>query len=260
MTHHFTRAIVCPPADSYAHGLTTAGLGPPDLALARTQHTAYCAALEAAGLAVTVLPADNHHPDSTFVEDTAVVTARGAILTRPGAECRAGEVLAMREALESMLADAAEITAPGSLDGGDICQAGEHFFIGLSERTNDNGAEQLAHWLGAIGYTSTTVSIRDSETLLHLKSGIACLGDNRLAVVPELVDHPAFAGYELIVVDAAERYAANCVRVNDVVLIAAGYPRFAATLHGFGYATVPLEMSEFRKMDGGLSCLSVRVP
>ncbi len=259
MTHHFTRAIVCPPADSYADGLTTAALGPPDLALARTQHAAYCAALEAAGVAVTVLPADHDHPDSTFVEDTAVVTPRGAIIARPGAECRAGEVLAMREALEGMLGDAAEITAPGTLDGGDICQAGDHFFIGLSDRTNDDGAEQLAHWLASLGYTSTTVSVRGSDTLLHLKSGIASLGDNRLVVVPELADHPALAGYELIVVDDAERYAANCVRVNDVVLIAAGYPGFATTLQRLGYVTVPLEMSEFRKMDGGLSCLSVRV-
>ncbi|MCA9764670.1 MAG: N(G),N(G)-dimethylarginine dimethylaminohydrolase, partial [Gemmatimonadetes bacterium] len=144
----FTRALVCPPAASFANGLTHADLGPPDLALARAQHAAYVDALRRLGIAVTELPADPAYPDSTFVEDTAIVTAKGAILCRPGAPSRSGEVYSMHAALERLLVhEVPSITAPGTVDGGDICQAGNHVFIGLSARTNDAGADQLARWL-----------------------------------------------------------------------------------------------------------------
>ncbi len=257
----FTRAIVCPPADSYASGLTTADLGAPDLARARAQHVAYVAALEAAGVQVTTLTSDSDHPDGTFVEDTAIVTAHGAILCRPGAPRRAGEVFAMRAALERMLGHQLDaITEPGTVDGGDICQAGNHFFIGLSHRTNEAGAEQLARCLDRLGYSSSTVTIRDDPTLLHLKSGLVWLGDRQLLAVPSLALHPALSAYDVITVPLDELYAANCVRVNEVLLVPAGYPLIAATLAAMGYQVVPLEMSEFRKMDGGLSCLSIRVP
>ncbi|MBA2290925.1 MAG: N(G),N(G)-dimethylarginine dimethylaminohydrolase [Gemmatimonadales bacterium] len=257
----FTRAIVCPPADSYATGLTTARLGPPDLARARAQHVAYVAALEAAGVQVTTLPSHSDHPDGTFVEDTSIVTAKGAILCRPGAPTRAGEVVAMRAALELLLGEELDaIVEPGTVDGGDICQAGSHFFIGLSQRTNEAGADQLARWLDRLGYTSSTVTIRDDPTLLHLKSGLVWLGDQQLLAVPSLAAHPALSAYDVLTVPLDELYAANCVRVNDVLLVSAGYPRITATLAAMGYQVVPLEMSEFQKMDGGLSCLSIRVP
>ena len=257
----FTRAIVCPPADSYAGGLTTAGLGSPDLTLARRQHAAYCSALEAAGVSVTTLPADARYPDSTFVEDTAIVTRHGAILCRPGAPPRAGEVPAMRAALEMLLhQELATITTPGTMDGGDICQAGNHFFIGLSARTNEAGAEQLTRWLSGHGYTAATVDLRHDPMLLHLKSGVAWLGDNRLVAVPSLATLPQLAGYDVTVVPEEERFAANCVRVNDVVLIPSGYPGITAIVGAMGLRVVTLDMSEFRKMDGGLSCLSIRVP
>lgn len=257
----FTRAIVCPPADSYADGLTTAGLGSPDLTLARRQHAAYCAALEAAGVSVHSIAADPRHPDSTFVEDTAIVTRHGAILCRPGAASRVGEVAAMRAALVHVLGnELAAIIAPGTVDGGDICQAGSHFFIGLSARTNAAGAEQLARWLSGHGYTSTTVDLRHDPLLLHLKSGIAWLGGKRLLVVPSLATQPQLSGYDLAVVPEEERYAANCVRVNDVVLMPSGYAKVRDMVLAMGLQVVTLDTSEFRKMDGGLSCLSIRVP
>lgn len=256
----FTRAIVCPPADSYADGITTSEFEPPDLTLARAQHAAYCAALEGAGVQVTPLPADARHPDSTFVEDTAVVAGSAAILTRPGAPSRAGEVEAMRAALGEWFDDLAELRAPGTLDGGDVCQAGMHFVIGISSRTNAEGAAQLADWLARLGYSSAPVRIGTDPTLLHLKSGMAWLGDERMVVVPSLANHPALDRYERIVVHEGEEYAANCVRLNDVVLVPAGFPHIAETLDRLGYQMVQLDMSEFRKMDGGLSCLSVRVP
>jgi dimethylargininase len=256
----FSRAVIRPPADSFADGLTAANLGTPDLALARTQHAQYCLVLQRLGVTILPVPPDSTYPDSTFVEDTAVVTRHGAIIARPGAPSRQGEVTVIREVLESQYATVAEITTPGTLDGGDICQADGHFFIGLSRRTNEEGARQLTSWLGRFGYTASTISIRESRDLLHLKSGIAWLGDRRLVVAEALAGHPALRGYEQLVVGAEETYAANCVRVNDVVLMAAGFGALATRVAAFGREVVVLDVSEFRKMDGGLSCLSIRLP
>jgi dimethylargininase len=133
----FTHAIVRPPGATFAAGLTSSNLGPPDLTLALKQHDAYCRTLEHLGLCLDRLPADPDYPDSTFVEDTAIVTSKGAILTRPGAPSRAGEVDSMRVALGRYFSELDQITAPGTLDGGDVCEAGDHFFIGVSHRTNE---------------------------------------------------------------------------------------------------------------------------
>ena len=258
MSHRFTRAIVRLPGGELADGLTRVDLGRADVALALAQHAAYRDALRACGLDVTVLPADPAHPDGTFVEDTAIVVAEGAILARPGAASRRGEVAAVATALRAYFPRPARIDAPGTVDGGDICEAGRHVFIGLSHRTNDEGARQLAAWLASHGYTSSTVDVRGLDTILHLKSGLSCLAGERLLLIRELADHPAFAGHERIVVDADEAYAANAVQVNDRVLVAAGHPKLAATLRAHGYAPLELDMSEFAKLDGGLSCLSLR--
>lgn len=254
----FRCAIVRPPAANFADGLTTANLGVPDYSLALAQHARYCAALEQCGLRLTYLDQDPQHPDATFVEDTAILTERGAILTRPGAASRRGEVAGMRAALARSFHDLPAIEAPGTVDGGDICEADGHFLIGISERTNGAGAQQLAAWLADKGYTASCIDIRGRSDLLHLKSGLAYLGERRLVVLDVLADHAAFHGYTTVQVHADEAYAANCVRVNDAVLIARGYPRFAASLHDLGYHTIELDMSEYHKMDGGLSCLSLR--
>lgn len=254
----FARAIVCTPAANFAAGLTSVDLGTPDYACALQQHAAYCRALAACGLQLTVLPADERFPDSTFVEDTAILTTHGALLTRPGAASRSGEVDVMRAALAAFFPELPTIEAPGALDGGDICETGSHFLIGISARTNAEGAAQLARWLAGQGCTSATIDIRDTPGILHLKSGIAYIGDNRLVVIDALADHPALARYEQVRVDPEEAYAANCIRVNDRLFAPAGYPQLAARLRGLGYTLVELDMSEFRKMDGGLSCLSLR--
>ena len=182
----FTRAIVRPPAATFADGLTTAGLGPPDLPAALAQHAAYVAALEACGLAVTRLPPDDRFPDSTFVEDTAVLARGLAVLCRPGAPSRAGEVEAIRPALDAFFPSSAAIEAPGTVDGGDVCEAGDHVFIGVSERTNEEGARQLASLLATRGLGSTLVDVRGIPGLLHLKSGIAWLGGRTLALTDAL--------------------------------------------------------------------------
>jgi dimethylargininase len=238
--------------------LTAANLGQPVLEKALEQHERYCEALERCGLALTRLAPDPRYPDSTFVEDAAVLTERCAILARPGAVIRQGEVATIREALTPFFKSFHEITSPGTLDGGDICEAGRHFFVGISERTNEEGARQLAGYLAREGYSASRVDIRGIEGILHLKSGVAYCGDNRLVVINALAAHEAFRGYEIIRVEPAENYAANCVRINEYVLLVAGYPALMASLQKSGLQAITLNMSEFQKMDGGLSCLSLR--
>jgi dimethylargininase len=255
----FTRAITRKPGTSFAGGITTANLGQPQLALALEQHAAYCYALERCGLQVTTLEADVRFPDSTFVEDAAVLTPQLAVITRPGADSRKGETEAIRTALETHYADIRTIAAPGTVDGGDICQAGDHFFIGVSARTNPQGALQLAGHLQAAGFTTSEIDIRRTGSLLHLKSGLTYLGNGTVLVCEELAGLPDFEGYRVLVVpDEKESYAANCIRVNDFVLFADGFPKTAALLASEGFDLLPLNVSEYQKMDGGLSCLSLR--
>ena len=254
----FTRAIVRMPAANFATGEKTVDLGEPVFADVLRQHARYCEVLKLCGLELVVLEADPDHPDSTFVEDAAVLTTKTAVLTRPGAASRTGEVDRIRTAIEGEFTHIREIEAPGTLDGGDICEADDHFFIGISQRTNAAGAEQFAAILRSGGYTGSTVDIRGMTSILHLKSGIAYLGDNHLVVMKAMADRPEFAAYDRILVRPEESYAANCLRLNDAVLMPAGYPHLRAELEQRGYKVIPLDMSEFRKMDGGLSCLSLR--
>jgi dimethylargininase len=259
---YFTRAIVRPPGGSFASGLSSATDGAPDLKLALAQHAAYVRALRECGLTLTVLEPDEAYPDGTFVEDTAIMTGRGAILMRPGAPSREGEVRGMAHCLRHFYEELPAIAAPGTVDGGDICEADGHFLIGLSARTNDQGARQLAEYLARWGYSSSTLDIRSNAALLHLKSGIAYLGDGAwvadAGIEAELRARKGIRVRDVIRALPAEAYAANCVRINDVVLVAAGYPAMSASLNKQGCRTLSLDMSEFRKMDGGLSCLSLR--
>ena len=254
----FKHAIVRKPAENFAAGLTTATLGKPDYPKALAQHEAYCQALVRCGLALTRLDPDPLFPDSTFVEDTAVLTAGGAILTRPGAPSREGEVRSMRASLAEFFPSSQAIVAPGTLDGGDICETKGTTFIGISERTNPEGAEQLAGLLALQGLRSVFVDIRGVGGILHLKSGLAYLGEGRIAAIPALSDREAFRDYEVVVVPPGEEYAANCLRVNEHLLMASGFPETEGALAHLGYSLLRLDMSEFRKMDGGLSCLSLR--
>src|SRR5579863_9182021 len=148
MFKQFTRAIVRLPGSSFAYGLTSSSaLGTPDIAKGLGQHAEYCRALHDCGLAVLVLPADEAHPDSTFVEDTAVVADRAAVITRPGAPSRAGETSSVAAALRGFRSQLDQVDAPGTVDGGDICEVEGHFLIGLSARTNEEGARQLQNIL-----------------------------------------------------------------------------------------------------------------
>ena len=261
----YQNAIVRSPSRNFAAGLTTSNLGPPDYERATEQHETYCRALEQCGLSLTRLNADAQYPDSTFIEDTAVLVGSReseqrplAVLTRPGASSRIGEVETVRDVLAGLGFESFSVQAPGTLDGGDVCQAGERFFIGISERTNESGAQQLAEIFSRVGYLSEFVDIRRLPGVLHLKSGIAYLNNHRFVISQLFKDLDVFNEYELIDVLANEEYAANCLCINDHVLVASGHPELTGALRNHGYETTELEMSEFQKMDGGLSCLSLR--
>jgi dimethylargininase len=225
---------------------------------ALAQHDAYCRALETCGLEIVSLSPDPAHPDSPFVEDTAVLTPHSAIITRPGAPSRRGEVVAIELVLAKQFDVIHRIEPPGTLDGGDVCRTSDRVLIGLSARTNEAGAQQLAQFLAEDGLRSTRLDIRPTRSLLHLKSGMAYLGEGRLAVIDALSDHPTLAEWERVRIVSSETHAANCLVVNDHVLVAEPCPTFARLLSSIGYTVVPLDVSEFEKMDGGLSCLSLR--
>ncbi|HEX4439516.1 MAG TPA: N(G),N(G)-dimethylarginine dimethylaminohydrolase [Thermoanaerobaculia bacterium] len=252
------RAIVRPPSENFADGLTTVDLGAPDFGMALEQHERYCEALVTCGLELTRLRPDPLYPDSTFVEDTALMLPKSAILTRPGAPSRDGEIVEMESVLQGFFPSLRRIQPPGTVDGGDICDAGPHWFIGVSARTNEEGARQLTGILAEAGFTSSRVDIRGVAGILHLKSGIAHVSDRKLVVIDSLAADPAFESWEIVPVDAGEEYAANCVSVNGRLLFPKGFPRLEARLRTLGERPLVLDMSEFQKMDGGLSCLSLR--
>jgi dimethylargininase len=253
-----TNAIVRPPGENFAAGLTRLDLGAPILEHALQQHEAYCEALTSCGLNLIRLEPDDQYPDSTFVEDTAVLIARAAVIARPGAPSRLKEIESIKPVLHDYFSQVHSIVEPGTLDGGDVCEAGEHFFIGISDRTNEHGASQLAQFLDSCGYTSSLIDIRGVSNILHLKSGLAHLGGRRLAVIEALRNCTEFSGYDLICLSPAEEYAANCLSINGRLLLPTGLPKVKEELDQLGYKTIVLEMSEFQKMDGGLSCLSLR--
>lgn len=251
-------AIVRLPAANFEDGLTSSDLGNPDFAVATSQHARYCAALRQCGLELTWLAADSNFPDSTFVEDTAVVTPNAAIMTRPGASSRRGEVASVEVALRRFYSRVDAIAAPGTLDGGDVCPVGSHYLIGVSARTNEEGARQFAQFLIREGFSSSTVDIRGVDGVLHLKSAVSFLGGRHLVLAEELEQHPTFADYDVVPVSSDESYGANLLAINSQIVMSAGFPQLEARVRDLGYEPIMLDMSEFRKMDGALTCLSLR--
>ncbi|WP_261845126.1 dimethylarginine dimethylaminohydrolase family protein [Aliamphritea ceti] len=251
----FTRAIVKPPCAAMINGLTGSDLGSPNYDNALRQHSEYVAALKSCGLDIISLPADENFPDSTFVEDVALMTPDCAILTRPGAESRTDEVTSMAPVIEDLYEAVESIKAPGEVEAGDIMMVGQHFYIGLSARTNQNGAEQMIAILEKYGMSGSIVSF---EEVLHLKTGLGYLEDNNLLASGEFLSKPEFQQYNIIEVPQDESYAANSIWVNGTVITPAGYPKTKALIEAAGYPVICVDVSEFRKIDGGLSCLSLR--
>jgi dimethylargininase len=251
----FKNAIVRKPSPEIIDGLTSASLGEPDYSKALDQHEKYVDALIGCGLEVKILEADSRFPDSVFVEDVALCTSGCAIVTNPGAPSRNGEKLEMEAVLQSFYKHIEAIEAPGTLDAGDVMMVGKHFYIGLSQRTNAPGADQLIGILKKYGMTGSVVPLYE---MLHLKSGLSYLEQNNLLISGEFINHRVFADFQKIEVDPDEGYAANSLWVNSTVLVPEGFPKTREKIEQAGYRTKVLDVSEFRKLDGGLSCLSLR--
>ena len=251
----FTKAIVRTPCKAMINGITTANLGLPNFEKALIQHADYIQALKECGLEVTVLPADENFPDSTFVEDVALLTPHCAILTNPGAATRTQEVISMQPVVNDLYQNIESIKMPGTVEAGDIMMVGDHYYIGLSERTNQIGADQMIAILKKYNMTGSVVSLTQ---VLHLKTGLGYLEDNNLLACGEFLTKPEFQKYSLLEVDANEAYAANSVWINDIVITPKGFPKTKALIEAAGYKTREVDVSEFQKIDGGLSCLSLR--
>jgi dimethylargininase len=251
----FTNAIVRLPSPSIKDGLTSVNLGKPDFILATKQHSDYVNVMSNLNIRVNVLPEHNSFPDSTFIEDVALCTSTFSVITNPGAESRKGEVNGMRQVLEEYYDVIEEIRSPGTLEGGDVMMVGDRFYIGISERTNENGAEQLKVILRRHGLQGITVGLK---RMLHLKSGVSYLENNTLLVCGEFKNKKEFSGFKRIEVDDDASYSANSLWVNGKVLVPEGFPKTLYKIEKAGFETLVIDVSEFRKVDGGLSCLSLR--
>jgi len=254
----FTHAITRQPGENFALGITTSGLGKPDYMRMLSQHNAYVETLKSLGLEVTVLPALPGYPDAYFVEDAAVVTRDIAVITRPGVKARQGEEIAIEPEL-ARYREIARIEAPGTLEGGDVLMVGRHFFIGVSERTNQEGARQLGKILEKYGNASTAVPVGDG---LHLKSSVNYIGNSggrhTLLITEEFCTLSLFNGYEKIIVGSTEAHACNTLLVNERLITPRGFPKTLKELKKLGMGIIELDMSEAQKMDGGLTCMSLR--
>ncbi|MFR1723673.1 dimethylarginine dimethylaminohydrolase family protein [Emergencia timonensis] len=254
----FNHVIVRRPCKAMVEGITSAPeLGKPDYELALKQHDAYIEALKQCGVDVTVLEADERYPDSCFVEDPALITRKCAIITNPGAASRNGEKDEIVGAVKKFFSDdqIEYIKAPGTLEGGDVMMVGDHFYVGRSARTNEEGIRQLTEILAKYDMTCSEVKL---EKVLHLKTGVNYLENNNMLVSGEFIEKPDFEKYDKVVIPEEEAYAANCIWVNDKVIVPEGYPAVLEAVKGMGYETLLVDTSEYRKLDGGLSCLSLR--
>jgi len=250
----FTKALVRTPGENFGRGLTTSKLGPPSYELVLKQHEAYIESLRSLGLEVIALPAEPRYPDAYFVEDTAVVTPHLAVITNPGAPSRRGEEATIEPVL-ARYRRTFRIRPPATVDGGDVLMVENHFFIGISERTNRDGALAFGRLLEKHGHTWSVVRVGLG---LHLKSSVNYLGQGTLLVTRDYAEREELKAYAKVILDKSEAYAANSLWINGTLLTPAGFPKVRPKLEPLGLPIVELDVSEVRKMDGGLTCLSLR--
>jgi dimethylargininase len=254
----FSHVLTCRPEKTFVEGIAPA-IGIPDYNRALLQHGDYCAALEKCGVTVIKVPSDPAFPDSCFINDTAVVTKYVAVIGNfPATHPRQGE----QQAVASALIDRKFlkfITGTGYLDAADVLRVENHFYIGLSAQTNEEGAAQLGFFLKDSGYDVTVLDLRE-QPLLRLNTAACALGSKRLLIREELAAHYAFLEYEKIIVPYQDRGAVNAVMVNGTLIMPAGYRQALATVKELGIPVIEVNISEFEKMNGGLNCLALRVP
>jgi dimethylargininase len=233
--------------------LTHLAREPIDVARAGTQHAAYEQLLSALGATVIRVPPAPELPDAVFIEDTAIVLAETAVITRPGAPTRQAEPPAVGAVLSSYRPVLA-MTPPATLDGGDVLLVGRTLYAGRSSRTNQEGIAQLEHLLAAFDYRVVPVEFAGC---LHLKSAVSCIADGLLLLNPAWVAEASFPALEVLPIDAREPFAANALRVADAVVYPTNFPRTCERLLQRGLEVAPIDCSELAKAEGGVTCCSL---
>jgi dimethylargininase len=248
------RALCRRVAPTFDRAVTqTASSVPIHVDVAQTQQSAYIDALISLGLQVHILPSDAALPDCCFVEDCAVCADGVGLITRPGAPSRRGEERAVAEALAPQLR-LEWLREPATLDGGDCLRLGKRWYVGRSGRTNAAGVAGMWRVFEPLGFEVIEVPV---GPILHLKCVCAPLADGTLLLADDTLSPRIFGGARVIMVPAAESYAANCLSLGGTVLMPAGFPATRRLIEAEGLQVIELDMSEFRKADGAMTCLSI---
>jgi len=255
-SYTFTHALCRRPSNSVTKGLRAQDIGDPDQSLFVQHHQHYVDALRACDCKVTVLDALEEYPDSVFIEDAALCLAGTAIVLRPGAPSRFGESAALMPSLSTMFKQVTNLPGDGFVDGGDILVTDDEVLVGLSSRTNQAGFDALSELVTRLGYTIR--KINTPAEILHFKTDCGLLDSNTIFATRALAETGCFENYKVIVAPELESAVANLIRVNDTVLISDGYPETHTLLQDAGFKVVCLPNSEAAKIDGGLSCMSLR--
>ena len=256
-TYQFTHAIVRQPAKSIIKGLRAVDVGSPDYAQMISDHEDYIEALTFAGVEVIKLTALEKFPDGQFVEDTALCLPKATVLLRPSVPSRLGEVNEIAPKLRKLFKEVFEIEEPGHVEGGDILVAGKEILVGRSARTNTSGINQLSEIVTPLGHVVREV-VTPPE-ILHFKTDCSLLGPNEILSTERLQSSGCFDGYQVINVADGEEAAANVIRVNDYVIMPAGFPKTKEILENHGYKVKAINNTQCAKLDGGMSCLSLRM-
>ena len=253
---NYTHAIVRQPSLSVISGLR-AGEGPdPDYVALLAEHDTYVAALRGLGLDVAVLSPASEFPDSIFVEDPALVFSEGAIVLNLAASSRAGEAALIAPELESRFERVLHMQGPGHADGGDVLVLPDRVLIGLSGRTDREGAEELIRLLAELGKKAEIAET--PKDVLHFKTGCSLIDEETVFALPQMANLPVFAGLRVIAVPAGEEKAANKLRIRDAALIGDNFPKSREIIEGHGVRTIPLPVEQIGRIDAGLSCMSLR--
>lgn len=253
----FSKAITRRPSASVINGLRSYNAGNPDFAQLQQDHKAYVASLKAAGAEVIELEPLEELADSVFVEDTALCLPDCAVMMRPGAESRQPEVAPMRHPISQIFDTVFEITGPGSIEGGDILYTGQEILVGTSERTDHAGIYELSAFVEARGYKVRTVETPPG--VLHFKTDCSLIDSKTILSTARLAASGCFSDYRVLLVPEGEEAAANMIRFNDMLIMSNGFPKTADMLDAAGFTLVQLNNSECAKIDGGMSCLSLRI-
>lgn len=252
----FSHALCRSPSNSIVEGLRANDHGNPDAGIFREEHEIYVAALRDAGAEVAVLDALEAYPDSVFIEDTALCLKGVAICLQQGAETRRGETKALHSVFEEKMKDILYLQSDGFVDGGDILCTDDTVMVGLSSRTTDKGASDLAPLVEQLGYKLKV--FKTPQAVLHFKTASALLDNETIFSTRELSASGCFDGFNIIDVPEGEEAAANALRFNDIVFLSAGHPKSENLLDQHGYTVIPIPTTQAALVDGGLSCMSLR--